>query len=173
MKPRMTRRVLMTAASAACLLCISQSFGGQDVSAQAPQAGQSQAPGASTPQFDPYDRVALLWYKQRLAESGPERGKEIFYMSCWMCHNEYTAATTTVHAPLLDELFTRGGVSDEALMARIRGGGFRMPAYSPAMLSDQDVTDVIAFLRETCATSDGGSCYDEMQPPSNPRYKAQ
>ena len=39
--------------------------------------------------------------------------------------------------------------------------------------SDQDVADVIAFLRETCATSDGGSCYDEMQPPPNPRYTAQ
>ena len=58
MKLRITRRVVMTAASVACLLCISQST------------------GASTPQLDPCDGVGLLWYKQRLA--GPERGKEIF-----------------------------------------------------------------------------------------------
>ena len=173
------RNATLLGATAVFLLCICQSFGALDVSAQTTQpspAPPSQAPAAGTPQFDPYDRVALLWYRQRLASSGAARGEEIYYMSCWMCHNEYTIETTQIKAPLLSELFKPGSnVSDERIIGMIRRGGVRMPAYPENLLSDQDVKDLIAFLRAKCAASapDGGSCYDEMNPPANPRYKAQ
>jgi cytochrome c5 len=179
MKPRTVRNATLMTAAAVFLLCLCQSFGVRDVSAQTTQGAQapsSTGTAAGTPQFDPYDRVALLWYRQRLAPSGAARGEEIFYMSCWMCHNEYTVATTQIHAPLLADLFKPGStVTDEAISGMIRRGGIRMPAYPPNLLSDQDVRDVIAFLRAKCAASasEGGSCYDEMNPPANPRYKAQ
>ncbi len=172
-RPTVSHAVL-TAAGAVFLLCLWQGVWGSQVAAQTPQTSQPQAPSASAPPFDPYDRVARLWYRQRLASSGVERGREIFYMSCWMCHNEYTIDTTKIKAPRLSETFSRPGITDEQIMGIIRRGGFRMPAYPPALLSDQDLRDVVAFLRATCAesASQGGSCYDEMNPPANPRYKA-
>ncbi|OFW13780.1 MAG: hypothetical protein A3H29_03575 [Acidobacteria bacterium RIFCSPLOWO2_02_FULL_67_21] len=165
---------VLTAAGAVLLFCLWQGIAAPQVSAQA-QASPSQAPAASAPQFDPYDRVARLWYRQRLASSGAERGREIFYMSCWMCHNEYTIDTTKIKAPRLSDTFSRPGITDEQVTGIIRRGGLRMPGYPPSLLSDQDLRDVVAFLRETCAASasQGGSCYDEMNPPANPRYKAQ
>jgi cytochrome c553 len=172
-KPRTVRNAALTTAGVVLLLCVWQSLGAPHVAAQAAQGAQT--PAASAPPFDPYDRVARLWYRQRLATSGVERGREIFYMSCWMCHNEYTIDTTKIKAPRLSETFSRPGITDEQLMGIMRRGGLRMPAYPPSLLSDQDLRDVVAFLRQTCAASapQGGSCYDEMNPPANPRYKAQ
>ena len=38
---------------------------------------------------DPYDRNAQLWASTRSgATSGWVRGREIYYMQCWMCHSE-------------------------------------------------------------------------------------
>jgi virginiamycin B lyase len=149
-----------------------------EVAAQAPaQAAQQPAAPSPLPEIDEYDRVAQLWYRQRLARSGPARGQEIYYMSCWMCHNEYTiAADPKNHAPSLKDLFTSAAVTDQAVMAKIRAGGPRMPAYAPGLLSDRDLRDLVAYLRDTCGTiptdAGGGGCFDERNPPPNPRYKA-
>ena len=174
MKHWTMRRVAgLTTASVALLFCLWQIVAMPEVAAQA--APVSQAPAASAPpQVDEFDRVAMLWYRQRLAKSGTARGEEIFFMSCWICHNEYTIATTKVHAPSLKDLFASSGqdISDDALMGIVRRGGLRMPAYPQRLLSDQDLRDLVAFLRARCATSKG-SCFDETNPPANPRYKAQ
>ena len=134
---------------------------------------------ARAPVIDPYDRLAQLWYRQRVAKSGVGRGQEIYYMSCWMCHNEYTIAADKAHAPSLKDLFKpENGVSDEAVTAKIRGGGLRMPAYPASVLTDQDIRDLLAYMRAKCGTfptgpKGGGGCYDENNPPANPLYKGQ
>jgi mono/diheme cytochrome c family protein len=143
----------------------------------AAQAAQTPAAQTATPTIDEYDRVAQLWYRQRVAKSGPARGQEIYYMSCWMCHNEYTiAADPKNHAPSLKDLFKTNAVTDQAVIAKIRAGGSRMPAYPPTLLTDDDLRDLVAYLREKCGTfptdAGGGGCFDERNPPANPRYKA-
>lgn len=168
----------LTAAIATLLLCIWNVVATPEIAAQAAQGMPKPAAQAATPEIDEYDRVAQVWYQQRVAKSGPARGQEIYYMSCWMCHNEYTiAADPTNHAPSLKDLFKSGGVTDEAVMSKIRGGGLRMPAYPPSLLTDQSLKDLVAYLREKCGTfptdAGGGGCYDERNPPANPRYKAQ
>lgn len=149
---------------------------------------QQQAPAkpaaAPAPQgVDPYDRNAMLWAMERVGKTPVERGQEIYYMRCWICHNEYTIAaesTPAYAAPSLRDLFKRERlrngrpVTDETLTAQIRSGGPQMPAYSPANLSDKDVADVIVYLKEKCGTfARGSGCFDEHNPPPNPRYRAQ
>lgn len=129
------------------------------------------------PVLDPYDRLSQLWYRKRVADSGPGRGQEIYYMSCWMCHNEYTIAADKDHAPSLKDLFKGGmAATDEQVIAKIRGGGLRMPAYPASVITDQDLKDLLSYMRAKCGTfptgsKGGGGCYDENNPPVNPMYK--
>ena len=127
--------------------------------------------------IDPYDRLAILWYRQRVAKSGAGRGQEIYYMSCWMCHNEYTIAADKESAPSLKDLFKpERGMTDDMVIAKIRGGGFRMPAYPASVVTDTDLKDLLSYLRAKCGTfptgpKGGGGCYDENNPPANPLYR--
>ncbi|OFW15262.1 MAG: hypothetical protein A3F69_02880 [Acidobacteria bacterium RIFCSPLOWO2_12_FULL_66_10] len=129
------------------------------------------------PVLDPYDRLSQVWYRQRVATSGVGRGQEIYYMSCWMCHNEYTIAADKDHAPSLKDLFKAPTpATDEAVVAKIRGGGLRMPAYPASVVTDTDLKDLLSYLRAKCGTfptgaEGGGGCYDENNPPPNPMYK--
>src|SRR5690349_24843606 len=51
-----------------------------------------------------YNQRSLEIYElKKAAQSGPDRGQEIFYYKCWFCHNEYT----TKGAPQLSGLFKR------------------------------------------------------------------
>jgi hypothetical protein len=129
--------------------------------------------------LDPYDRVSQLWYFQRLASTGSQRGQEIYYMRCWICHNEYTVIAEPGAAPSLRNLFkkekliTGQPVNDETVTAFIRAGTRRMPAYSPQYFKDEDLKDLLAYMREKCGTfPTGGGCFDEHNPPANPMYKA-
>jgi hypothetical protein len=148
-----------------------------------PGFGQTAAPQQTTParqaEVDEDDPNSQLWAMRRAGyTSGWQRGQELYYMKCWMCHNEYTIAADTAPAPSLRDLYQRqlvGGlpVNDQNVAAYIRRGSARMPAYSPAVLSDADVTDLVTYLREKCGTfSAGGGCFDEHNPPPNPRYRA-
>jgi mono/diheme cytochrome c family protein len=60
-------------------------------------------------------------------------------------------------------LLTGQPVNDETVAAKIRDGGPRMPAYRHG-LSDKDLADLVEYLREKC-------CWDENNPPRNPRYR--
>ena len=99
----------------------------------------------------------------RLAESGPERGRELYYFKCWQCHNEFQKT-----APQLKGLYEGGRqvagetVTDAVLANKIRGGGPAMPAFRHE-LNDADVADIVSFLREKC-------CWDPDNPPRNPSY---
>src|SRR5204863_98258 len=44
-------------------------------------------PGTST--YDPSLRALQYYTYKRVAESGPERGRELYYFKCWQCHNEF------------------------------------------------------------------------------------
>src|SRR5207244_6748418 len=51
-------------------------------------------------------RSSEILYFKRFAESGSERGKEIYFYKCWVCHNDYTRAAGTT-APTLRDLYKR------------------------------------------------------------------
>jgi mono/diheme cytochrome c family protein len=149
---------------------------------------QTAAPSATTPQareplqIDEYERNAEMWAMQRVGKSGSARGQEIYWMRCWICHNEYTIASEPLPrdaAPSLRDLFKRPTlrngqpVNDQTVAQQIRRGSPRMPAYTAANLSDRDMADLLAYLREKCGTfPTGDGCYDEHNPPPNPRYRA-
>ena len=129
--------------------------------------------------LDPYDRVSQVWYFQRLASSGWQRGQEIYYMRCWICHNEYTVIAEPGAAPSLRDLYKRPRlmngqpVNDQTVAAFVRAGTGRMPSYSPQYFKDEDLADLVVYLREKCGTfKTGGGCFDEHNPPTNPMYKA-
>ena len=145
------------------------------------QTATSQSPPAAEVPLDPYDRVSQVWYSQRLGASGWQRGQEIYYMRCWICHNEYTVTAEPGAAPTLRDLYKRPAlrttgepVNDTTVTAVIRKGNFKMPAYSPTNFIDKDLADLLVYLKEKCGTfATGGGCFDEHNPPANPRYRVQ
>ena len=120
---------------------------------------------------DPWDRNAQLQAHTRTgATSGAQRGGEIYYMQCWMCHSEYVIAGDKWPSPSLRDVSTR--MSDELITRTIRRGGSRMPAFGPRQLSDADIADLLTLFKEKCGKfPTGGGCFDEHNPPANPLYK--
>lgn len=120
---------------------------------------------------DPWDRNAQLQSHTRAgAKSGAQRGGEIYYMQCWMCHSEYVIAGDKWPSPSLRDVSAR--MSDTMITRKIRAGGPRMPAFGPKQLSDADVADLLALFKEKCGRlPTGGGCFDEHNPPANPLYK--
>jgi mono/diheme cytochrome c family protein len=138
----------------------------------APTAKPAPAPPPYTPPatIDWYDRNARIWANKRAgAESGWERGRELYYMNCWMCHNEYVIAADTFPAPSLRDVAKR--LTDEQILVIVRNGSARMPAFRHH-LTDADIKDLISLFREKCGTfPTGGGCFDEHNPPPNPDYR--
>ena len=105
-----------------------------------------------------------------IATDGPGRGLELYYHKCWKCHNDHAVAAGSP-ATKLDGLFARATLSTgepvtvDTVAAKIRDGGPLMPAYKYD-LSDQDVADLVSYLREE------DCCYVGEEPPANPRYRA-
>src|SRR5216683_558894 len=95
------------------------------------------------------------------------RGEIIYYYKCWMCHNQYTKG-----APYLKDLYQHSTmesgqpVGDDTVAAQIQNGGPGMPAFHTT-LSDADVADVVAYIRE------GKCCVEGENPPKNPWYEAE
>jgi mono/diheme cytochrome c family protein len=137
------------------------------------QATGSQERGSADVPKGNLQRSAEILYFKRFAESGPERGKEIYFYKCWVCHNEYTRAAGTP-SPTLKDLYKRPKlisgqpVNDQTVAEKIKNGGPMMPGYKYT-LSDQDLADLVSFLRAgKCCWEDS----EEKEPPRNPRYKA-
>ena len=144
--------------------------GAQALFAQA--AGSSPRPAPDPPKGN-LQRSAEILYFKRLADSGPLRGKEIYFFKCWVCHNDYTRAAGSV-APTLKDLYKRPAllsgqpVNDQTVADKIRNGGPGMPGYQYS-LNDADLADLVSFFRE------GLCCWeekDEHNPPRNQRFKA-
>ena len=68
-----------------------------------PPAAAQQAGGSPSLSYDPSLRALQYYRYKRLAESGPERGRELYYFKCWQCHNEFQKT-----APQLKGLYEGG-----------------------------------------------------------------
>ena len=102
-----------------------------------------------------------------VADSGVDRGENIYWHKCWACHNKYQQA-----APTLEGLFSRSAlitgvpVTEENVAAHIKKGGPGMPTFGTT-LSNADVTDVVSYLRsDKC-------CVEGEHLPANPWYRAE
>jgi mono/diheme cytochrome c family protein len=136
---------------------------GQPASAQQP----APPPPAKAEPAKDYDQRSLEIYEfKKAAQSGPERGREIFYYKCWFCHNEYTKdipkLTGLYQHPAM--IATGDPVTDEAVKNQIRNGSANMASYKTT-LSEADIDDLVSFIRTEC-------CWNSDAPPLNPRYIA-
>jgi mono/diheme cytochrome c family protein len=135
---------------------------GQPASAQEPAS-----PAAKAEPTNDYDQRSLEIYEfKKAAQSGAERGREIFYYKCWFCHNEFTKdipkLTGLYQHPAM--IATGGPVNDEAVKNQIRNGSANMASYKTT-LSEADIDDLVSFIRTEC-------CWNSDAPPHNPRYIA-
>jgi mono/diheme cytochrome c family protein len=126
---------------------------------------QAAAQEGAAPAKDYNQRALEIYEFRKAAKSGPDRGQEIFYYKCWFCHNEFTK-----DIPKLPGLFQRATlvtgapVNEESVKNQIRNGSANMAAYKYT-LSEADLNDLVAYLREKC-------CWNSDAPPPNPRYIA-
>ena len=130
-------------------------------------AQQPAPPAAKAEPAKDYDQRSLEIYEfKKAAQSGPERGREIFYYKCWFCHNEYTKdipkLTGLYQHPAM--IATGDPVTDEAVKNQIRNGSANMASYKTT-LSEADIDDLVSFIRTEC-------CWNSDAPPLNPRYIA-
>ena len=118
---------------------------------------------------DKYDRNATLWAHERSGfKSGWQRGREVYFMNCWMCHSEYVIAGDWAPVPTLRDVTKR--LTDAQITTYIQNGAGRMPAFK--QLTDADIKDLLALFHEKCGTfPTGGGCFDEHNPPPNPLYE--
>lgn len=132
-----------------------------------PAAAQQAAdkPAANGPPMDELQKADRIFQFKKAAGSGAERGREIFYYKCWFCHNEFTQGV-----PKLEGLFQHptlwsgAPVNEETVKNQIRNGSADMAAYKDT-LSEADLNDLVAFLRDKC-------CWNSDAPPLNPVYRA-
>src|SRR5882757_4794195 len=94
------------------------------------QTRPTPARGEPAPPAKDYDQRALEIYEfRKAAQSGPDRGREIYFYKCWMCHNELAEGG----APKLVGLFQRptlvsgDPVNDDTVKAKILNGSANMP----------------------------------------------
>src|SRR3954453_17215980 len=130
MKPRTAGRVaigmtmLLTAASPVDQLALAQS-------ASSLQQGVATEPRAPK---DPYQRSLQVYEFRKAAQSGPDRGQEIFYYKCWFCHNEFVAGIAEQGIPHLKGLYQKPNllsgepVNDATVKEKLKNGGPGMPA---------------------------------------------
>jgi hypothetical protein len=125
---------------------------------------QAQAPEPEPTFVDPYQRSIRIYGFRKAADSGDDRGREIFYYKCWFCHNEFAEG-----APPLKGVFQRKKLlsgrptTEDGIKDEIRNGGPGMAAYK-YVLNDADLNDLVGYIRDRC-------CWDSNSPPANPRYR--
>ncbi len=142
--------------------------------AAAPASPPPQAAAAASPQAapepentDPDQRSIRIYEFRKAADSGPDRGREIFYYKCWFCHNEFAGPQS---APDLATVYKRKQLlsgrptTDDGIKDEIRNGGAGMAAYKYT-LSEADLNDLVSYLKSGC-------CWNSDSPPPNPRFRA-
>jgi len=87
--------------------------------------------------------VVVLW-SAPLAASDRQNGRVLYEMHCLGCHGEsgYAIDPTIPSFANGDLMF----LMDSELLDRIRSGNQTMPAFR-GLLSDQEIRDVISYLR--------------------------
>src|SRR5579863_1214458 len=134
-------------------------------------AGRPRGNAADTPTPPAYRDDLQRSYRTdhylEVAESGADRGENIYWHKCWACHNKYQQA-----GPTLEGLFNQAAlitgipVTEENVTAHIKKGGPGMPSFGTT-LSDSDVKDVVSYLHsDKC-------CVEEEHLPANPWYRSE
>ena len=124
----------------------------------APLKAATQATPEPPATRDPYQRSADNFVFKTTAESGPQRGEELYFYKCWFCHSQLAD-----RAPALEDLDP--AMTDPTVAEKIREGGVGMPAYRHT-LSEADISDLLSYLRsDKC-------CWEGEEPPPQPRYRA-
>ena len=132
---------------------------------QQQQKAVAQAAADEPPLADNYQRSLEIFEFKRGAASGVERGKEIYYYKCWFCHNDLAeGAPKLVGVYQRNQLVTGRPATDEGIKEQIREGSPGMASYKYT-LSEKDIDDLVTFIREAC-------CWNDTEPPLNPRYVA-
>ena len=132
------------------------------------QLASQQAPRGGSPSHvvDRFQRTHEVLGNNELATGGVARGQTIYFYKCWMCHNNEARKgdASGLVGPSLKNVAGRMK-TDEALAAKIRTGGPRMPAFRHTF-ADADVADLMSYLKSpTC-------CYETDQAPKSPHYNA-
>ncbi len=141
----------------------------QEEAVPAPAAQQQAAapavPPPSEPAMrDPYQRSLAIYEFKKAAQSGPDRGREIFYYKCWFCHNEFAKGAPPLKGVFQrDKLLSGRPTTEDGIKDEIRNGGAGMAAYKYT-LNDADLNDLVGYLKDQC-------CWDSNSPPPNPRYR--
>lgn len=110
--------------------------------------------GVRSEQLGDADREALVaWATRRFGLSGtiPEvspgdasRGQGLYVRNCAACHGAAAGGGISGANVQVPPLLALDGV---AIASASRVGPFQMPAFDTAVLSDQDIDDVVAYLR--------------------------
>jgi streptogramin lyase/mono/diheme cytochrome c family protein len=159
------RAALLAISVFALLFCFSISI------ARPARAGKSPEGSADSPNsaslHDDLQRSYRTDHYLEVAESGVDRGENIYWHKCWACHNKYQQA-----APTLEGLFKQAAlitgvpVTEENVAAHIKKGGPGMPSFGTT-LSDSDVKDLVGYLHsEKC-------CVEGESLPANPWYRSE
>src|SRR5258706_11709136 len=134
----------------------------QQQSAAAPKPA---APAAEPVMRDPYQRSLAIYEFKKAAQSGPDRGREIFYYKCWFCHNEFAKGAPPLKGVFQrDKLLSGRPATEDGIKDEIRNGGAGMAAFKYT-LNDADLSDLASYLKDQ-------SCWDSNRPPANPVYPA-
>jgi streptogramin lyase/cytochrome c5 len=147
------------------LLCFSISIARPANAGKSPE-GSADSP-ASASLHDDLQRSYRTDHYLEVAESGVDRGENIYWHKCWACHNKYQQA-----APQLEGLFKQAALitglpmTEENVAAHIKKGGPGMPSFGTT-LSDSDVKDLVGYLHsEKC-------CVEGESLPANPWYRSE
>lgn len=104
------------------------------------------APGPAIPKPEQYSNTGLT--AEEIA-----RGGELFRTNCSACHNfegRGGALPNGRYAPALTE------TSDKHIYEAIRTGPQQMPVFSSAVISDEDVTQIVGYLNAMEEAPNGG-----------------
>jgi mono/diheme cytochrome c family protein len=95
----------------------------------------------------------------------PAAGQRVFASNCNSCHPNANAG---IGPALYGPQFTARFADDAAVVAVIRHGKGGMPAFASSQLSDQDVANVISYLRGLGT----GAIAPEPTPTPRPRQRS-
>ena len=93
--------------------------------------------------------VALLWagtasaQQQQVPQGSVENGKKLYEtFGCYQCHNRAAQGGNATGPRLAPEMMPY-----QAFMQQVRHPRYEMPPYEAAIVSDQQVADIYAFLQ--------------------------
>jgi mono/diheme cytochrome c family protein len=105
-------------------------------------SAEARARGRVTPQaLGPLEPPAPVSFQ--VGTGDPVAGRQKYQRPCAGCHGPNGNGDTPLHGSLLNAYYP----DDKLLAAIIRNGLGTMPGTPPSSLTDQDMLDVIAFMR--------------------------